>query len=284
MSNIDKLASLIGINIDSDSIRIYNEQLYNCTLLDTKKIAQWLYCVLHARNPFLMKQTTGILLENEIRNSVDESKIIIRGDQSSFYHVSSINISGIRVFSEGKDFIEISKFRPNLTPGFFMYMNSVSEGKILNNTDRYYIYSSVPSNAIEIWSNIIVGLEDNNVPFTIKVLSSTSSYPRTDAIVVYSTKKYSEIVKQKVLEVSSALSCEGNNEYISPLCKKLSNIVSYAEQPTYKGKNISFGEDRCEIIASAIKDSLNFNLDFKLLLQKRFENLQIDPSKIYKER
>lgn len=75
-------------------------------------------------------------------------------------------------------------------------MNSVINGIMVPNTDRYYIYADEPSKAIEIWSSIIENLEDVSVPFTTKVLSQSSMYPRTDAVVVYSTKSIQMILEK----------------------------------------------------------------------------------------
>lgn len=47
--------------------------------------------------------------------------------------------------------------------------------------------------------------------------------------------------------------------------------------------SISFEESRYENIAYAIKDNLITGLDFQMLLKKCFENVGINPDKIFEE-
>lgn len=47
--------------------------------------------------------------------------------------------------------------------------------------------------------------------------------------------------------------------------------------------SISFEESRYENIAYAIKDNLITGLDFQMLLKKYFENVGINPDKIFEE-
>ena len=114
-------------------------------------------------------------------------------------------------------------------------------------------------------------------------LSQSSSYPRTDAVVVYSTREFSNEIREVILEIADSKYSNDFEQHTSPLCKKLTNVVSFAQQPKYRGKNVSFGESRCENIAYAIKDSLITGLDFQMLLKKRFENSGINPDKIFEE-
>lgn len=254
MTNVNLLAKIINIDIDLDVVTIGNEKFTNCSLRKSSDLSQWLYCVLHTGNPSLLHGDKQEQLTEQIQNTVVNGKSIA-----------------------------ISKCRPNLTPGFFLYMNSVADGEILSNTDRYYIYADEPSKAIEIWSSIVEKLESISIPFTTKVLSQSSSYPRTDAVVVYSIKEFSNEIRKVILDVAASKYPNDFEQHTSPLCKVLTNVVSFAQQPKYRGKNVSFGESRCENIAYAIKDSLMTGLDFQMLLRKRFENAGINPDKIYEE-
>ena len=239
--------------------------------------------MLHTGNPSLLHRDKQVQLTEQIQNTVVNEKSILCGEAENILGLSCVNLGGVRVYSEDGESVAISKCRPNLTPGFFLYMNSVTDGKILSNTDRYYIYADKPSKAIEIWSSIVEKLESISIPFTTKVLSQSSSYPRTDAVVVYSTREFSNEIREVILEIADSKYSNDFEQHTSPLCKKLTNVVSFAQQPKYRGKNVSFGESRCENIAYAIKDSLITGLDFQMLLKKRFENSGINPDKIFEE-
>ncbi|MCC9873364.1 hypothetical protein HK153_10815, partial [Streptococcus agalactiae] len=264
-----------------DVVTIGNEKFTNCSLRKSSDLSQWLYCVLHTGNPSLLHGDKQEQLTEQIQNTVVNGKSILFGDAENIQGLSCVNLGGVRVYSEDGKSVAISKCRPNLTPGFFLYMNSVADGEILSNTDRYYIYADEPSKAIEIWSSIVEKLESISIPFTTKVLSQSSSYPRTDAVVVYSIKEFSNEIRKVILDVAASKYPNDFEQHTSPLCKVLTNVVSFAQQPKYRGKNVSFGESRCENIAYAIKDSLMTGLDFQMLLRKRFENAGINPDKIY---
>ena len=283
MTNVNQLTKIINIDIDLDLVTIGNEKFENCSLRKSSDLSQWLYCVLHTGNPSLLHRDKQVQLTEQIQNTVVNEKSILCGEAENILGLSCVNLGGVRVYSEDGESVAISKCRPNLTPGFFLYMNSVTDGKILSNTDRYYIYADKPSKAIEIWSSIVEKLESISIPFTTKVLSQSSSYPRTDAVVVYSTREFSNEIREVILEIADSKYSNDFEQHTSPLCKKLTNVVSFAQQPKYKGKNVSFGESRCENIAYAIKDSLITGLDFQMLLKKRFENSGINPDKIFEE-
>lgn len=283
MTNVKQIAKLINIDSDLDLVSIGKHQFDNCSNRPTSELSQWLYCVLHAGNSQLLQENEQGTLREQILQSVGNKKTKLSGVAVKLFGVTCVNIGGVRVLTKDVNSISVSKCRPNLTPGFFMYMDSVVNGELLSNTDRYYIYAKAPVIAIEIWNTIIEKLEKMCVPFSTKVLSQSSSYPRTDAVVVYTTKEYTETVRKIILEVSALKYPNDTGLYISPLCKPLSNVVSFAEQPKYRGKNVSFGESRCEPIAYAIKDSLMTGLDFQSLLKKRFENSGINPNKIFEE-
>lgn len=280
---MNQLTKIINIDIDLDLVTIGNEKFENCSLRKSSDLSQWLYCVLHTGNPSLLHRDKQVQLTEQIQNTVVNEKSILCGEAENILGLSCVNLGGVRVYSEDGESVAISKCRPNLTPGFFLYMNSVTDGKILSNTDRYYIYADKPSKAIEIWSSIVEKLESISIPFTTKVLSQSSSYPRTDAVVVYSTREFSNEIREVILEIADSKYSNDFEQHTSPLCKKLTNVVSFAQQPKYRGKNVSFGESRCENIAYAIKDSLITGLDFQMLLKKRFENSGINPDKIFEE-
>ena len=283
MTNVNQLTKIINIDIDLDLVTIGNEKFENCSLRKSSDLSQWLYCVLHTGNPSLLHRDKQVQLTEQIQNTVVNEKSILCGEAENILGLSCVNLGGVRVYSEDGESVAISKCRPNLTPGFFLYMNSVTDEKILSNTDRYYIYADKPSKAIEIWSSIVEKLESISIPFTTKVLSQSSSYPRTDAVVVYSTREFSNEIREVILEIADSKYSNDFEQHTSPLCKKLTNVVSFAQQPKYRGKNVSFGESRCENIAYAIKDSLITGLDFQMLLKKRFENSGINPDKIFEE-
>ena len=62
----------------------------------------------------------------------------------------------------------------------FVHTNN---GLHMNKVTRHYIYADTPQYAIELWSKCVNELVEKNVSFSAKVLSSSDSYPRNDALV-----------------------------------------------------------------------------------------------------
>lgn len=281
MSDINTLVNLITIDSDLDRVTIGDVTFQDVTKRKLSELTQWLYGVLHTGNLDLALHAKEDL-QNQIASSVQEKKISIIGKSENIQGVPTVKLGSIRIYSEiSPDMVEISTFRPNLSPGFFMYMNSVRESKFIKNTERYYIYSDNSENAIMIWSQAINELEKMNIPFTTKVLSSTLRYPRNDAIVFYCTEEESETVKEVLLAVTTKVQITYQKEHISVLCKRISSTIGYAKQPMFREREVSFGEDRCEGIAYAIKDTIRMGLDFQSILKQRLKNRGIDPENIY---
>ncbi len=281
MTDVKQLANLITVDSDLDKVVIGGDSFPEVTTRKLSELTQWLYSTLHTGNLDLVLQAKEDL-RMTIKSSLQEKTLTVTGKSVGIQGVHAISLGGVRIYNEEmSDTIKISTFRPNLSPGFFMYMNSVRAGRFIKNTERYYVYSDNPENAISLWSQAIRELEKINIPFTTKILSSTSRYPRNDAMVFYCTEEESEVIEKVLLSVTQQLQIEYQEEHVSVLCKRISPTIGYAKQPIFNGREVSFGEDRCEAIAYAIKDSIRTGLDFQSILQQRLRNRSISPEKLY---
>ena len=284
MTSVESLVDIIQLNIDSDEVIIGQEVFKSCSLRTRTELTQWLYAVLHVRNTELLSQENGKSLEENIKESIQEKRIPISGEIKNYLGMRYISVGGIRVAVDQGNHLEISKLRPNLTPGFFYYMNSMQEDQFEHLDTRYYIYATNPDTALKTWSSIIENLEKQSICFSTKILSNVQSYPRTDAIVIYSNKRDQHMILDVITEQSARTVKEEEKLHTSLLCKVVNPIISYAEQPIFKGQQTSFGEDRCEAIATAIKDSFSTGLDFSMLLTRRLELAGINPDRIYENK
>ncbi|MGT2947732.1 T3SS effector HopA1 family protein [Streptococcus devriesei] len=281
MTDVKQLANLITVDSDLDRVVIGENSFPEVTKRKLSELTQWLYSTLHTGNLDLALQAKEDL-RTEIESSLQEKLLPVVGKSVDVQGVHSVSLGGVRIYSEeSSETVKISPFRPNLSPGFFMYMNSVRAGKFIKNTERYYVYSDNPENAIALWGQAIHELEEINIPFTTKILSSTSRYPRNDAMVFYCTAEESEVIEKILLSVTRQLQIKYQKDHISALCKCISPTVGYAKQPIFNGREVSFGEDRCEAIAYAIKDSIRTGLDFQRILKQRLKNRSINPEQLY---
>lgn len=276
-NGIDQLSEMIQIESDIDLIK-YKGNRYAGVMENSKKnLSRWLYCVLHAGNEKLYTKNfdmSGEKLDQKISNSVIDTKIIVKGVPVE----DMIEIGGVRINKKpiGNE-VQLSCLRPNLTPGFFMYVHSDSHNA---NQFRHYIAASDPDYAIKIWSAAVNNLAEKNIQFSAKILSNSGSYPRNDAIVFYSNEEV-DLVQKELIEITRN---DSGRITVSPLCEKIGSNLGRAEQPmTADGIRQSFGEHRCNAIADATQDVFTTGLEFRILLKQRFINANIDPNDISKE-
>lgn len=275
-NNVDCLSNLIRIESDLDLIRYKNYEYTNVMKNSQKDLSRWLYCVLHAGNEQLYTSNfnvSGKNLSDVISDSVVDTKINVKGVKVE----NMIEIGGVFINKQpiGNE-IQLSCFRPNLTPGFFMYVHSDSHNL---NKFRHYISANTPEYAIDIWSRAINNLVKKGVRFSAKILSNSDSYPRNDAMVFYSNEDVL-LVQEELANLTQKYH---ENAKTSPLCEKLGINLGYAEQPlTLDGIRKSFGEHRCNAIAASIKDVFTTGMDFEVLLKQRFLNDNINPNNIAK--
>lgn len=276
-NGIDQLSEMIQIESDIDLIKCKGNKYAGVMEKSKKNLSRWLYCVLHTGNEKLYTTNfdmSGEKLDQKISNSVIDTKIIVKGVPIE----DMIEIGGVRINKRpiGNE-VQLSCLRPNLTPGFCMYVHSVSHNA---NQFRHYIAASDPDYAIKIWSAAVNNLAEKNVQFSAKILSNSGSYPRNDAIVFYSNEEV-DLVQKELIDLTRN---DSGKITVSPLCEKLGSNLGRAEQPmTLDGIRQSFGEHRCNAIADAIQDVFTTGLDFKFLLKQRFINANIDPNDVSKE-
>ena len=83
----------------------------------------------------------------------------------------------------------------------FVHTNN---GLHINKVTRHYIYADTPQYAIELWSKCVNELVEKNVSFSAKILSSSDSYPRNDALVFYSSEDKDKVEKVLIEHVKKA--------------------------------------------------------------------------------
>lgn len=274
-----ELSKMININIDTEEIYFKGNVYKNCLERPVNELSQWLYCNVHNSNSFLLDgEKLGRDIKDECSDLIDDNYIMINPRIEFFGGQKYYSIDGIRICkAQGTNFpLKIPSKRPNLTPGFFMYIHSNEFLKY-----RYYVGSSSSLYAMKIWSNGIKKLVSLNVQFSAKILSNTGSYPRNDAVVFYTNDDRDIVEKVLTGIVNEFKHPDGYLFDQSPYTEKITGTLTKAEQPINKGDlNKSLGEHRSELTALAIKDSITTGMDFLTLLNQRFCNANVDLSNI----
>lgn len=271
-ATVSELANMITVHTDLDEVEIAGEVYTGVLKRPKKELSQWLYCVLHAGNSHLLDDNNGQDLTEKINNCIDDSTLkvpaayeIVRGEK---YAVTN----GVRVYApivNGE--IELPSKRPNLTPGFFMFVSMNELGKY-----RHYVGAANPEEAINFWAEGIKRLQGKGYKFSAKVLSNTGSYPRNDAIVFYSNSDKVNVEKELIL-LAEELVIDSSKLTGSPFMDALVNSLGYGEQPLdSNGIHESLGEQRTKLLALAIRDVFTTGLDLKVLITQRFKKANIN--------
>ncbi|MDG0843983.1 T3SS effector HopA1 family protein [Staphylococcus equorum] len=277
-NSIDNLEKIIKLEADLDQIEINNIRYKGVLEKPKNQLIQWLYSNLHTgnidsySNDFIKKLND---LDKKIIDSVEDPGIILKAQKEIVGGKEYTLIHGVRVIgkTDEHESVRLPCFRPNLTPGFFMFVHT-ENGIHSSPVKRHYIYADNPSYGIDLWAKCVKELVDKNVNFSAKVLSSSDSYPRNDALVFYSSDDYikvEQILLQKVKENPKVL-IDG-----SLLAKKVYKNLYTAEEPLMTNEiKQSFGENRCNAIADAIQDHFVTSVNFKLLLKQRLISYRIN--------
>jgi hypothetical protein len=280
----EDIAGLIQLNPDIDTVNIGGSIYKECLARPQAELQKWLYSVLHVGNPALFdsQEDKNGRLDREIADSLDDPWFTVHAlNCSSVNNVELSEVSGIRIRRMPEDTgnsVKIPCFRPNLTPGFFMFYHmDIRNKNDEQNLVRYYISTSSPDFAISVWSDAISFLLRNELNFSAKVLSDASSYPRNDAVVFYllgKNPKFEEMLNGLIQRNPN----QERSRQGSPLCHFISSQVTFAEQPKQDGsEEVSFGEHRCGIIAKSIQDSFTTGADFLPLFIARLKQNHVDP-------
>ncbi|WP_044466466.1 T3SS effector HopA1 family protein [Staphylococcus caprae] len=278
VNTLEDLALKIELETDLNRVKIDNETYDDVLENQKSKLKQWLYSMLHTGNlNNQVKQTTKTFndLTQQIVSRIKDPGIRVETSTQSFnghtYHV----IQGLRINEEVNEdnSLVIPCSRPNLTPGFFMFVHK-NNGLHMNKVTRHYIYADTPQYAIELWSQCVNELVEKNVSFSAKVLSSSDSYPRNDALVFYSSEDKEKVEKVLIEHIeSSPIKIKKGSQLASQLRY---NLYTAEEPIQINGIQQSFGEHRCSAIADAIQDYFNTGAAFQLLLKQRLIANQID--------
>nr|WP_272914872.1 T3SS effector HopA1 family protein [Rathayibacter iranicus] len=178
---------------------------------------------------------------------------------------------------EGAQYARLSCLRPNLTPGFFMFLHERADRPAAPGTMlRHYLRFDDPDQALRFWAASVRELVDRNLSFRTKILSRPDAFPRNDSIVYYSSADAGGIgdVLRRLVP-SSGASTEG-----SPLCAEIVPGVRMAAEPVRSGREQSFGESRCAALAGAIAATVTSGGALVDRIRDALAEARIDPDNV----
>jgi hypothetical protein len=137
----------------------------------------------------------------------------------------------------------------DLQPEFYWFFGeTVSPWPENENLLRFYWNIDHPTGAPALTRCLTSELNRFQVPFQFKCVKDSASLYRLDTAVLYVNRNYSTIVLRLVARVQTAV-CQYLGQDVPLFTKRLASGLAIAEDP---GDGISFGMNRCRIVAEAL--------------------------------
>lgn len=256
------LARLLTVDVDRSVLTLADARLELDAMDPRRGLATWLYANLHAGNPDVFA-TTSLLpdeaFEEDIRAALPDPGVIVpvEAPVSGDRDAGVVELHRVRVRFEANDLAEaegvrhgrLSCLRPNLTPGFFMFVHERADRPAVPGTMlRHYLRFDDPDQALRFWAASVHEFVDRDLSFRTKILSRPDAFPRNDSIVYYSSVDAGGVGEVLSRLVPSSGASTGG----SPLCAEVVPGLRMAAEPTRSGREQSFGESRCAALAGAI--------------------------------
>lgn len=278
--SVNTIAALLEVDAAARSVRTGDVIHRVATDGDAVgEVALFLYTTLHAGNRGIFAADAVLPdpeFEADIMDAVADPGVMV-GVQPTERHlglphpdnVQIVDLERLRIAvpesdldstsDDGELRVRTACLRPNLSPGFCMYVHESDSNPsraMPGQATRYYVRHEDGDRALADWAGCLERLTAEGLSFRTKILSRRSAYPRNDAIVFYAGQG-----DEKVRELVTA-TADGRTETSqgSPLCVAIGSGVSRAEdphdpRPGYGGQ--SFGQHRCRLIAEAVVEVLD---------------------------
>ena len=136
-------------------------------------------------------------------------------------------------------------------PGYYLAFGDVLPDKVeMSNTVRFYFHATSQL-ATELLAHLSDVLNHYTIPFCFKCLADPAAYERTDACVLYVTRRHFSLVLRLLAGLPLAITSELRSA--TPLfTKALAAGIGLAEDP---GSGESFGQHRCGLLAESVLDT-----------------------------
>lgn len=283
-SHLENFANTAKLNLRTIQARIGDKHLSAGSRSELRsQIAHEIYLQYHVQNPHLADEpTTGY--QDYAQNFIDEIRqptIWQRVDKSINGSSKTVNgqvhatvqLGGVKVLvpwddvavqsSDGLATVRMPSWRARTTPGYLLAIGGkgVQDSR---NTTRFYIASDSAEQALSRWGHLQDMLETHASGFHIKVLSSSTAYPRSDSIVVYVPNMDRPRVEQELQSMfwgNATVSCP-----TSIFSRTIGPGIAIAMEPADRRTEyarLSFGQHRSRILTDSLIDAHDQRISIK---------------------
>ncbi|KZX22198.1 T3SS effector HopA1 family protein [Rathayibacter tanaceti] len=284
------LARLLDLDADRGVLTLGDARLDLDALDPRRGLSTWLYANLHAGNPDVFA-TTSLLpdeaFEEEIRAALPDPGVIVPVEAPLGASASAglVELHRVRVRFDEDDLTgeagarraRVSCLRPNLTPGFFMFVHERADRPAApGSMVRHYVRFEDPDEALRFWAASVHELARLGLSFRTKMLSRPDAFPRNDSLVYYSS-----VDAESVAEALSGLVASSGAETSgSPLCAEVVPGLRVAADPLRSGREQSFGESRCAALAVGVAAAVTAGGPLVGRLRDALAEAGIDPDDV----
>jgi len=290
--SIQALIEAIFVETDPARVVVGDKAYESFTPAGSPGLVHWLYSVLHTGHLTTAPpaHNRDADYESRIRSLVDDPWMSASVEpQVGALPEGTVQLGRVRVLApldahdDGRHTVRLPCFRPNLTPGFFMFVHDEGESRRQGpSLRRHYLGADDPDAALDLWAAAVTELAAANLAFRSKILSRRSSFPRNDALVFYSGSDTGRVEEQLIdivrrRGVAESWSWSGT----SLLCRPVIGPLHTASDPVRTGPaEQSYGEHRCAAIADAVNDVIAGRGTFVETLETRLRSAHIDPDDV----
>lgn len=133
------------------------------------------------------------------------------------------------------------------TPGYYLALGDAHEAPP-EAESRFYL-NVTSDGAVDLVGAVTTRLNDQAIPFRLKVLDDPRAFVRCDAAVLYVADERRSEVEPLVLGIAAQIGTDLLSQ-VPALTQRLAHGVGFAEGP---GDGQSFGTSRCGLLAAAVE-------------------------------
>lgn len=268
------LAAMVDLDLGSGTVTVAGDSRpVGLGPRQVGELSTWLYALLHAGNPRVFARESLLVdhdFQREIVARLEDPWLTVPVTTPTTpvavpEHLRTVELHRVRLLvpvgpSQGgpgddtsASSVAVPCSRPNLTPGFHMFVHdlrAMAPGAVQH---RVYVGYHSAADAVDDWAGCIAELVSRQVSFRSKILSRRGAYPRHDAAVFYVGDELEAVLS--VLHGRGVPVRAGAATGGSPLCASAGPGIGIAESPADPragGQERSFGEHRCRVLAEAV--------------------------------
>lgn len=189
----------------------------------------------------------------QVREQESDGTLAVVKSGLTVYIERQYHLQPVEQSADFGDLVSIRMPKNLVQDGFYVAVGNLGL-QWRGSTVRVY-FNLQPEGAIALMGNLTEQLNQDEIPFTFKVLYNPSAYSRSDSGVLYFERSYYQQVRQ-ILQTVFLVNQPYFHREIPLFSKFLAPGIGLAEEPDQKfSPQESFGINRCQILVNGLLDA-----------------------------